>query len=240
MAESSIMPLSLSNRMRRFINSCAFFVHDCGLCGQPADRPVCAACLAALPQLAGSACPRCGVRHPAGGVCHRCRLRPPAFDALHAGQAYQWPLSAVLHRCKYGGDLQQAGLMAYLMLVAAPVLPVGAVLVPVPLSRRAHPGRDFNHSAELAGLLAQATGLPVCDVLSRVRDTPPQAGLGRRQRLRNMAGAFASAALPAGQSCVLVDDVLTTGATLSAAARALKRAGAGRVEGWVWLRAQPG
>lgn len=211
MAESSIMPLSLSNRMRRFINSCAFFVHDCGLCGQPA-----------------------------GGVCHRCRLRPPAFDALHAGHAYQWPLSAVLHRCKYGGDLQQAGLMAHLMLAATPVLPAGAVLVPVPLSRRAHPGRDFNHSAELAGLLARATGLPVCDVLSRVRDTPPQAGLGRRQRLRNMAGAFASAALPAGQSCVLVDDVLTTGATLSAAARALKRAGAGRVEGWVWLRAQPG
>lgn len=201
-------------------------------------RDLCAACHAGLPWLR-TACPRCALPLPTpGSVCGEYLSNPPPLDAVHAAFVYAPPLDRLLPRFKFHGDLAAGRLLAALMCEAAPRFPRDAAIAPIPLHRNRLRQRGYDQALELAKPLASTFGIPLRDdLLRRTRITAAQSRLHADQRKRNLRNAFevdASAALP---SCVvLVDDVMTTGATLHAAAKALRKAGAARVEAWVCAR----
>ena len=211
----------------------------CGGRGE-AGRDLCAACHAGLPRLR-TACRRCALPLSAAaeacGECLRNR-KPPPLDAVHAAFVYAPPLDRLLPRFKFHGDLAAGRLLAALMRETAPVFSRDAVIVPVPLHRKRLRMRGYDQALELAKPLAVACALPLCDdLLHRARATAAQSRLHADQRKRNLRNAFevdASVALP--PCVVLIDDVMTTGATLHAAANALRRAGVERVEAWVCAR----
>jgi ComF family protein len=170
-----------------------------------------------------------------GLICGPCLKQPPAYDAVIAGVAYGDISSRVVLRLKYA---RRPGLARTMAALVADRLPGDAsMLVPVPLHRWRLWQRGFNQSAAFARALQQRTGLPVdLDALRRTRATPSLRGLGQGQRQRAVQGAFAATAQFDGAHVILVDDVLTTGATANACAKALKRAGAARVTLMCWAR----
>jgi ComF family protein len=203
------------------------------------------------------ACPACGGAPGAGRICSTCaaslpwapaRLAaPPGLAALVAAAEFQAPVEGWIRRFKYprlglgGLDPAAAALARALALEAAARAPGPPpdLVVPVPLHPRRLRERGFNPAGELARAVAAAArlGLAPC-ALERVRDTPSQTGLARAARRRNVRGAF-RARRPVPPRIWLVDDVVTTGSTLSAAARALRRAGARRVVGLCAARTPP-
>lgn len=206
----------------------------------------CAVCALPLPGLAGWPEPAgtTDEEAPAGFVCGRCRQRPPAFARLVAGWSYEPPLDAVVQRFKFGrldylgGHLGRA-LAGHLLAELAAEVDGAGLVVPVPLHWRRRLARGFDQAHAIAAPLAAAVDLPLVTALRRRRATPAQSGLGRAERLANPRGAFAvrRPAAVCGRRLLLVDDVATTGATLDAAARALRRAGAARVVAVVAARA---
>jgi ComF family protein len=157
-----------------------------------------------------------------------------------AGGPYVWPLDAVIRAFKFRGVMSLAPPLATLVAEAVGSPPPRAILVPVPLAPARARARGFNPAAEVARSLAGALDLrwdP--DLLVRVRDTRAQSSLPRAGRAANVAGAFAARRHPGPGPVVLVDDVLTTGATAAAAARALIDAGAIDLRTWVVARARP-
>jgi len=207
---------------------------------------LCADCAEALPWNR-RACPACALPLPEVGVCGDClrreaalsrRGRTVALSAVHAAFVYAAPLDRLLPRFKFHRDLAAGALLSQLMAEAAASLPRPDAVIPVPLHRSRLRRRGYDQALELARPLARSLDLPLRDdLLRRVRSTAPQSELSAPARRRNLKDAFAvrpGIALPA--RVVLVDDVMTTGATLHAAAEALKRAGVHRVEAWVCAR----
>jgi len=149
---------------------------------------------------------------------------------------YDFPVDALIQAYKYGGELRLAVLLGDALARAA-LEPVD-LIVPMPLSPERLRSRGYNQAQELARRVGAARGTPVWPrACRRVMDTPPQALLPWRERARNVRGAFVCDADVAGKRVAVVDDVLTTGATLNELARNLKRAGAAAVYGWVVARA---
>lgn len=229
----------MSNRSR-FLRALSGFVlpQACEVCGIRCGLdPVCADCVCALPAAAHPACTVCALPLPTPGVCGRCLKRPPAFDASRAVLAYTFPVDRLVQALKYR---HRVGLAAYFSgLLVEAGRPDGVdCVVPLPMHRRGLRERGFNQAVELARPLARAWRLPLwLDAVARTRDGPPQASLDALARRRNVRGAFAAdPARFAGRSVLVVDDVMTTGATLQALARELKRAGAVRVENIVVAR----
>jgi ComF family protein len=209
---------------------------DCLLCGEAgASGLLCAACAGDLPRLPESQCPRCADASP-GGICGACQKQPPHFDATIAAFRYAFPADKLVQELKYRQRLAIADFLAQALL-AGP-RPAGDLLLPVPLSRERLRERGFNQALEIARPLARALGLPLLvDACHRRRDTAPQATLPWRQRHGNVRHAFECAADLTGKSVIVVDDVMTTGATLNELAGSLKARGAARVSNWVVARA---
>ena len=210
--------------------------------------PVCPECLSALvPLEAESFCTRCGLPFeanlPASGdrLCGLCRLAPPAFDVARSFGAYEGDLRRLIHLLKYDGMRPLAKALAAKMAPVAPRVGTVELVVPVPLHRSRRWSREFNQAELLSKELSRLVGIPSRPkCLRRVRSTPPQAGLSHRQRRENVRGAFAAAdaACIKGRRVLLVDDVMTTGATLDACARVLKAAGARYVSSLTLARAK--
>jgi ComF family protein len=204
-------------------------------------RDLCPACDAALPRIR-MACDTCGLplRGPiADSRCATCCRAPPPLTRVVAPFLYGPPLDRWLPRFKFHHDLAAGRLLSQLMLEACAAAPRPDALVPVPLHRSRLRSRGYDQALELAKPLACALALPLCtDILARTRSTSAQSTLHAAARKSNLAGAFARAGtrlLPA--HVVLVDDVMTTGATLDAAAHALLAAGVARVDAWTCARA---
>jgi ComF family protein len=197
----------------------------CAACREPLrEEPFCPLCAdALLPVPAG--CARCG-QPGADDRCAACRAEPPAFEAVRAGGLFGGPLADAIHALKYQ-DRPALARPLGAWLAARVSLPEGAAVVSVPLGRARRVSRGYDQAALLADALAHAAGRRrLRGVLRRVRETPPQVGRSRVERAANVAGAFSAAASVAGRDLVLVDDVVTTGATAAAAAGALRAAGA--------------
>ena len=215
----------------------------CLACGEPGvdGLDLCTACLEALPWQPPS-CVRCALPLPAPAAddtCGACMLDPPPLAASRAACLYEAPLDRLLPRFKFHGDLAAGRLLSQLMARAFGGLPRPDALVPVPLHRARLRRRGYDQALELARPLAGALGIALqADLLVRQRHTRAQSTLDAAARRENLVDAFlvpGTAPLPA--HIVLVDDVMTTGATLHAAAEALLDAGAQRVDAWVCGRA---
>jgi ComF family protein len=213
---------------------------DCFVCGQGSgNRLVCAACEADLPHLAGPLCPACALPTADGAVCGACQSVPPHFDATSAAFRYAFPVEHIVQGLKYRHRLPLAGWLAGTL---APRLDSTRIdcLLPLPLSAQRMKERGFNQAQEIARPLAQQLGLPlVSDACVRVRDGAPQASLPWKERQANIRNAFECRLDLTGKTIAVVDDVMTTGATLNEFARMLKLHGAARVENWVAVRTLP-
>ncbi|MBC7505291.1 MAG: ComF family protein [Sandarakinorhabdus sp.] len=194
-------------------------------------------CLDCWRQLAFITAPHCAIcgtpfGHDRGvaAECGACLAEPPRFTTARAALAYGGPARTVLLAMKHGDRQHLARVMApHMMRVAESMLAPQSVLVPVPLHRWRLWRRGFNQAAVLAQELARLSGAqPDIDALVRVKATRPSAGMGRKARADNVRGAFrfADRRRVKDRDIVLVDDVLTTGATVDACARHLRRAGA--------------
>jgi ComF family protein len=163
------------------------------------------------------------------GRCTLCRLGLQGFDAVYTYGSYEGPLRQLVHLFKFGGMRPLAGTFGALLARALPRETSFDVIVPMPLHWLRRWQRGFNQSALLAREISRRWHTPLADVARRGKRTAPQAGLTNSKRRLNVRGAFQVRGRLDGKHVLLVDDVLTTGATASACARALKRAGASRV-----------
>jgi ComF family protein len=212
----------------------------CALCGAASGAAVlCADCLAALPALP-AACPRCAQPSAAGAECGACLRVPPRVGATIAARAYAFPMDRLVQALKYEHRLEIAlalgEALAEAVVRAGPCVLRAEAIVPLPLSATRQRERGFNQAIEIGRVVARRTGVPLSGVLSRARGGPPQASLPWRERVRNVRGAFVCAERLDGRHVAILDDVMTTGATIDAAAEALLAAGAGRVDAWVVAR----
>ena len=224
-------------RRRLAALAAALLPQDCLLCGGgTASGLLCPRCREELPTATGAACPVCADASP-GGICGACLKHPPRFDGTRMAFAYGFPIDKLIQALKYQHRLAVAGFFAEALL-AGPH-PDGDLIVPLPLSEQRLRQRGFNQAVEIARPLARAHGrrLQLGGIGRRI-DTPPQAMLPWQERRRNVRHAFECALDLSGMKIIVVDDVMTTGATLDEFARTLKAAGAVQVTNWVAARAR--
>ena len=226
----------------------SIWTSECTLCAARAHgQALCATCIRELPRCA-YACPRCARAMPQRETCGRCirKSESIAFDATFAAIRYTFPSDILVAAAKYQGDLAVARTLGALLAdaIQAEISPteLGSLdlVLPIPLAPGRQAERGYNQAAEIARVIAKRFALPLASDLMRTRETEKQADLPLNQRLRNVRNAFSAASLErplAGKHVLLVDDVMTTGATLNEAAKALKEAGAARVTVAVVARA---
>jgi ComF family protein len=202
------------------------------------DAPVsgghfCATCELSVQRLEPDGCEVCSEPgHHLTGRCERCRNRRKAFERAFAPYVHDGALAKAIHRFKYEDKPELARPLGEMLASAAKdfISAVPSVVTPVPLHESRYRERKYDHAMLLAVTLAKHAGLTLVDsALTRVRDTPRQVGLTDEQRVSNVRDAFSAGASAKGQSLLLIDDVLTTGATAHAAAITLLAAGATKV-----------
>lgn len=235
----SILPridFSIRSKIRQLLPA-----QPCLLCGQISHAGHwCPACHASLPYLNGPHCPVCALPNSMGDICGRCLQHPPAFVRTSAAFAYRFPIDRLIQAMKYADQLVLTHALGALLAqrIAPESLP--DCIIPMPL----HPLKLRERGYNQALLLAQAVArVHRCRLLPtavrRIRDTPAQSSLHGRERENNMKDAFAGAMDLRGLRVALVDDVMTTGASLNALARAVREAGAVSVDAWVVARTLP-
>ncbi|MGP1716252.1 MAG: ComF family protein [Methylophilus sp.] len=223
----------------------------CLLCAAPAQKqpqithaPLCTTCAASLPWYTSERCPQCALPTLSGAYCGVCLQHAPAFDTTLAPLRYAYPLDRLLQQFKYHQQLPIGKLLARCILPHLSPLLSGNkpdVMVAMPMHPYRVRQRGFNHALELARHLQPALQIPL-DITgcTRIVDTLSQAGMDMKTRTRNLRGAFASNQQWQGKHVLVVDDVMTTGASMHALANALKQAGAGRVTALVVARTLKG
>ena len=229
------------------------FPRRCALCGCsiPSEDAfeVCPACKTQLPLHAKSSCVVCGKAMDGSLVgagivrCGDCRLKPPPVDATVAALRYEGTGRQLIHRFKFGGMRKIAGTLAPIICSRIHVRPDmgnADLIVPIPLHRGRLFARGYNQAYLLAMEIGCILSIPVsAGLIERRLDTPSQSSLTRQKRFANMKKAFCvtDTAVLKGTAILLVDDVMTTGATIFEAAKTLKKAGARRVTCAVAARA---
>ena len=210
----------------------------CFLCSAPSGNSfLCPACMASLPHLDSPCCPVCALPTPAAEVCGACLKRKPHFDATRAVFRYEFPVDRLIQSLKYAHRLASADFLGKALLPLAEVARPQLIL-PVPLSPARLAERGFNQAVEIARALSRSLGLPLETAhIHRRIDTQPQARLPWKERANNMRHAFECDTDLSGIEVLVVDDVMTTGATLNELAGTLKAHGAKRVENCVLARA---
>lgn len=204
-----------------------------------ADIHICPDCLEKIRTVTSPLCPVCGLPHALEGgidhLCGTCLTEPRPFERARAAVGFEGPVQDLVHRFKYGKKAHLSrplGLLASRFPENFKTDAAADLIVPVPLHDRRLRARGFNQSQLLGAVVAKEWGIPLSvDNLRRLRWTEPQTGLAAAERERNVRGAFGVARPEHFDSkrLLLVDDVYTTGSTVTECARALKRAGAREV-----------
>jgi ComF family protein len=216
----------------------------CLLCGlKPngaarASADLCVACADDLPHI-GQYCRHCGLPLPVTGLCGLCQVRPPPYSRCISPLLYQAPVSHLVAHFKYSGRLAYGRLLSGVLLQRLrEEAELGAdLIVPVPLHWRRRWTRGFNQAEIIADEISRALRLPLqTRDLIRVRPTPPQQSLSAVERRKNLRAAFAVKRAFTGRDIALVDDVVTTGATVSEISQLLLSAGANSVQVWCLAR----
>lgn len=201
---------------------------QCGGCNRPGSR-WCNDCTKAVQHIPDPVCSRCGIPVEGTNICLDCQANYPNFHMLRSWSIFDFPVRAALHRLKYRRDIGLGDALAAQMreFVAALHWPIG-LIVPVPLGRKRLQERGYNQVSLIARPLALAMGISFAPTaLTRVRERKSQVGLTRTERHQNVCGAFqAEGTRVNGRIILLMDDVATTGSTLSSCAQALHQAGA--------------
>jgi ComF family protein len=221
------------------IGSCGIqkilFPSTCPLCGGPSDAeessPICATCWSGIARYAGASCSICARIIPSvhGRTCGECLADRPAFERAYSFGLYEGALKEAINLFKFGKLRRFArGLGRFLSEME---LPAADAATAVPLTRRGLLARGFNQSILLARELSREKDLELLPhAVRKMKETPPQAKLERKERLLNLRGAFrAEEKYVHGKTVILVDDVMTTGSTVRQCSRALLRAGAQKV-----------
>jgi len=215
------------------------FPQSCMLCAdsQGGDLALCSGCLADMPWHQQSTCPQCALPSYESQLCGNCLQSAPAFDITRALFRYEYPLDAMLQRYKYQQSLHIAKTFSRLMQTNFSISHSFDRIIPMPLHPKRLAERGFNQSLEIAKLIAKKLHIRFDTAsCSRVRFTLPQASLPLKTRIKNMRGAFSCHEDLQGQRVILLDDVMTTGASLHELAATVKSAGASHVECWVVAR----
>lgn len=214
----------------------------CALCGQPGRHSVCPLCRAELARHHRPEESRCRCALPAperipGTLCGRCQQRPPPFTAVSTAWHYQFPIDRLINGYKHQGRLDLERALQALIHEHPLPWPQADLLCPLPAHWWRLGRRGFDQADRLARFLAGHWQRPVQRLLRRTRATAHQQGGSRAHRLRNLHGAFRADTACVGQRILLIDDVMTTGASARTATEALLNAGAREVRVWVLARA---
>jgi ComF family protein len=239
---SSVIGQTLSNLGGRILNRCAHFAHSalpqhCLLCGAAAakEHALCTECYAELPWLPAARCPQCALPTLGSQLCGACLSHPPKFDKVISAFAFEWPLAPLIRHYKYAGNLALARLFA--RAFETQTCSTADLIIPMPLAPMRLRERGFNQALEIARFVSSATGIALAPAACRrVRDSAPQASLPWKERAKNIRGAFVCDVDLRGKRVAVIDDVLTSGATLNELARNLRKAGAIEIQGWMVAR----
>ena len=236
----SILPQNKG--LQAFAGLCTsrWLTQDCLLCGSASDQDLlCSACVGSLPELTKPGCPRCALPTPMGEACGHCLVKPPHYDTTLAAYRYDFPLDKLVQYFKYGHRLALGDFFGKQLAALAQDL-TADLIIPLPLHPERLRERGFNQALELARPLSKALRIAIdATSCSRTRNTPAQANLAWREREKNIRGAFHCSADFSGKRLLLIDDVMTTGASLNECARAVKLHGASSVTLLVLARALP-
>lgn len=220
------------------------FPPTCAHCGR-IGWLLCPVCQTEMIRVPDAVCPQCGrmddqpISAGTGVLCRQCRAHPPLLGQMRAPLRYEEPTSTLIHRFKYEGYFALGRPLARFLIDGWPAWDIPPDLIlPIPLHPQRRRQRGYNQAELLARSLAEAINVPVnVSTLRRTRHTVPQVGLGPGERHNNVWGAFAAeGSVVRDRHILLIDDVLTTGATLSAAAETLLAAGAASVSGYCLAR----
>lgn len=216
------------------------FPPRCGGCDKLGAR-WCDACQKNVQVLSGTVCEVCGLPQEKPGICQVCLADRPRFHSLRAWAAFDGPIQPAMHKLKYRRDLSLGDAIAAAMLSYVQDLNWNMdLLAPIPLGRQRMRERGYNQVAMIAKPLAMGLDLNYSpDVLLRQKETRTQVGLSREERRRNVQGVFRAGTGVTGKAVLIMDDVSTTGSTLSSAAEALYAAGAKDVRALTVARALP-
>lgn len=210
----------------------------CVLCdASSAEAQICAACDAELPYASSVRCLVCAVPLPQAEICGECLRMRPSFDSTQAVFDYAYPVDGLLAAYKFSGQLTLANLFAHKIVTRLDCASLPDIIVPMPLHPTRLRQRGFNQALEIARDVGRQLSIPVDSVgCERVRATPAQVGLTREERLKNMRGAFHCANNFAGKRIAIIDDVMTSGASVNSLSQVLRQAGAADIQVWLVAR----
>ena len=213
--------------------------YRCGLCREVSNAGFCSHCKDLLPWIASS-CFRCGTPLPNAVICGNCQNTPHTIHHSVIPFLYQPPISDLIHKLKYHGQLDIAPILAkalaeqiHQQYSASSYLALPDIIVSIPIHWKKYLTRGFNQSGEIATQLGRTLDIPVANgLLKKYQHTPSQTGLDMTQRMKNNRNAFRVKTMPLSGHIALLDDVVTTGSTTRYAAKALLKAGAASVSVW--------
>ena len=211
---------------------------NCVLCGMTSKQDLCTACRDNLPQIPANHCPTCLLPVATSLTCGTCLKTQPAFTRSIAALQYTFPVNALIHSLKYQSNLAIAPVLANLLLEKTNVAKKPDFIVPMPLHPKRLKERGFNQALEIARYISnhnKITLLP--DTCIRVRNTASQTTLPWTDRQKNIRDAFSCKMDFSSKHVAVVDDVMTTGATLNEISKVLRQCGAEEVSGWMVARA---
>ena len=216
---------------------------NCVLCGATTSEDLCLPCEMELPRLSKNRCPICLWPVPTAEICGTCLRNPPAFTRTIAAMRYTFPVDALVRSLKYQSNFAIAPILANLLLKQFKISLQHRrpdIILPMPLHSIRLRERGFNQAIELGRLIAKQLKIPLLvDHCYRIRHTMPQTDLPWSERQKNVRKVFQCDLNLSGQHVAIIDDVMTTGATLNELAKVLRQQGAGEISNWVIARTLP-